>query len=33
VAGDYTLKITDGAADDEGTLVRWGIVAEVAPAE
>jgi hypothetical protein len=33
VAGEYTLKIIDGAADDEGTLVRWGLVAEVAPAE
>jgi hypothetical protein len=30
VNGKYTLKVVDGARQDEGTLVRWGIVAEVA---
>ena len=29
VNGKYTLKVVDGARDDEGSLVRWGIVAEV----
>ena len=30
VNGKYTLKVVDGARQDEGKLVRWGIVAEVA---
>ncbi len=30
--GAYSLKVVDGAAADVGTLVRWGIVAELTPA-
>ena len=30
--GEYTLKVVDGARVDEGKLARWGIVAELKPA-
>lgn len=30
VNGKYTLKVVDGARDDAGQLVRWGVVAELA---
>ncbi len=30
--GVYTLKLVDGAAEDEGSLEQWGIVATVQPA-